>query len=139
MKPDTPISIDVSPGELIDKLTILEIKAERFEEPEKLRHVRQELAMLQTARARSVEPSDQLTELTGQLMSVNIELWEFEDAIRLCEQHKDFGPRFVTLARSIYRTNDRRCELKRQINTLVGTSLIEEKKYPPYNTGAEDS
>jgi hypothetical protein len=126
------ISVPVSAGELIDKITILEIKAERFADAEKLRHVQEELAMLKTARDRAINPLPQLAALSGQLRGINAELWEIEDAIRLCEQRKDFGPQFVELARSVYRTNDRRSAVKRQINGLVGSTLMEEKLYTPY-------
>jgi hypothetical protein len=132
MERDKPISINVSAGELIDKITILEIKAERFDNAEKRRHVQQELGALQVVRDRGIESLPQLTELTSQLKAINLELWRIEDAIRLCEQNKDFGPQFIELARSVYRNNDRRSELKRQINKLVGSSLIEEKSYAPY-------
>ena len=129
---DVPILISVSAGELIDKITILEIKAARFTDAEKIRNVRRELELLTAARDRVVEPSARLNELTGQLASVNAELWRIEDAIRDCERGEDFGPRFVELARSVYHSNDRRFELKREINELVGSNLVEEKSYAPY-------
>ena len=129
---DKPIMVPVSAGELIDKITILEIKAEHFRDAEKLAHVRQELDLLRTVWKQTIEPSPQLAEVAGQLESINRELWRIEDALRLCEREKDFGPRFVELARSVYRNNDRRCELKRRINELVGSPLVEEKSYTPY-------
>jgi hypothetical protein len=132
MAGDKRISVYVSAGELIDKITILEIKAERFHDAHKLRHVQEELEMLKVARDRAIEPSARLSELTGQLKAINGELWHIENAIRLCEQRQNFGPPFVQLARSVYRINDRRSAAKQQINEWVGSSLIEEKSYTPY-------
>ncbi len=126
------IAIDVSAGELIDKITILEIKADHFQDPEKLNHVQQELEMLRTVREQTIESSADLREVAGQLEAVNRELWRIEDALRFCEQKKDFGPQFVELARSVYRNNDRRCALKRRIDELVGSQLTEEKSYTRY-------
>jgi chromosome segregation ATPase len=132
MTPGKLIAIPVSAGELIDKITILQLKAERFSEAEKLACVRQELEMLQAVRDQAIASSPQLAELTSQLKSANSELWRIEDAIRLCEQKQDFGPEFLQLARSVYRHNDRRSELKRRINELLGSSLVEQKSYTPY-------
>lgn len=129
----TSIVIEVAPGELIDKLTILQIKSERIDDPEKLRNVRRELEALTAARRRAVRPSMQLDALTAQLKATNEQLWEIEDAIRRCEAARDFSDRFVELARSVYRTNDRRSELKRQINELLGSTIVEEKDYQPYD------
>ncbi|MFI5380092.1 MAG: DUF6165 family protein [Tepidisphaerales bacterium] len=129
MRHDKLIAINVSAGELIDKMTILEIKAEQFQDAGKLAHVRQELELLRAAWRKSIAPTPQLLEVTQQLASVNRELWRIEDALRLCEREQGFGPRFVELARSVYRNNDRRCELKRRINELTGSQLVEEKSY----------
>jgi hypothetical protein len=125
-------SVPVSAGELIDKISILAIKAEHFRDVEKLRHVQEELKLLEVVRDQALQPSEELAELTAQLKSVNAELWRIEDEIRDCERTQDFGPAFVKLARAVYHTNDRRSELKRQINTLVGSSIVEEKSYTPY-------
>jgi plasmid replication initiation protein len=127
-----PLSIEVAPGELIDKITILEIKSERIADPAKLANVRTELATLAAARRRSISDSAALSGLSQQLKAVNEALWDIEDAIRLCERDQDFGPRFVELARSVYRQNDRRAAIKRKINELLGSKLIEEKDYAPY-------
>ena len=99
---------------------------------EKLRNVDHELKLLTAAREGAIGPSAQLSELTTALKTVNAELWEIEDAIRRCEQAKDFGPRFIELARAVYHANDHRYELKRRINQLVGSSVVEEKSYAPY-------
>ena len=124
-----PITVEIAPGELIDKITILEIKSERITDAAKAHHVGTELALLVAARDWTVPGSAELARLANELKAVNEALWQIEDEIRLCERDEDFGPRFVALARSVYRTNDRRAALKRQINELLGSKLIEEKSY----------
>jgi post-segregation antitoxin (ccd killing protein) len=132
MGSDMPIVISVSAGELVDKITILEIIAEQFTDAEKLRNVRHELDLLTAARDQAIRPSAELGEVTRELKSVNAELWQIEDAIRRCEHAKDFGLQFIELARAVYHANDRRFELKRRVNELVGSDLVEEKSYAPY-------
>ena len=127
-----PILVEIAPGELIDKITILEIKSERITDAGKLKNVRVELQVLAAARDAAMAASAQLTDLTTQLKQVNEALWEIEDAIRDCERGQDFGPKFIELARSVYHSNDRRAALKRQINELLGSKLIEEKSYAAY-------
>ena len=131
-RPSKPIVIEVSPGELIDKLTILEIKAERIGDAEKLSNVKRELRMLRRVRDSAVELGEELAILSAQLKSVNEQLWDIEDAIRICERDGEFGARFVQLARSVYRTNDVRATLKRSINRLLSSPLVEEKSYEDY-------
>jgi hypothetical protein len=127
--PTPSVAIETAPGELIDKITILEIKAERIGDPEKIRNVRRELETLRSARDRTILSSDELATLTAELRSVNEALWEIEDKIRGCERSGDFGPRFVELARSVYQNNDSRAAIKRKINVLLGSRIIEEKSY----------
>ena len=124
-----PITVEIAPGELIDKITILEIKSERISDAAKRRHVNTELALLVAARDCTVPGSVELTRLEAELKGVNEALWQIEDEIRLCERDEDFGPRFIALARSVYHTNDRRAALKRRINELLDSRLIEEKSY----------
>jgi hypothetical protein len=126
------IRIDVAPGELIDRLTILEIKRKRIHDLEKVGHVEIELAALRSAYEAAVPQSDALVGPRAELRAVNDRLWEIEDEIRDCERRRDFGESFVALARAVYRTNDRRSEIKREINLLLGSSLIEQKSYRPY-------
>ena len=126
------IRVPVAPGELLDKIAILEIKAARIADPTKNANVRVELAALARVRDEAVEASGELARLSRALREVNEALWDIEDAIRDCEAAAEFGPRFVELARSVYRTNDRRAALKREINLLLGSELIEEKSYAPY-------
>jgi hypothetical protein len=126
------IKIDAAPGELIDKITILQIKAERIDDAMKRANVTYELATLTNALNMATETSGQISELSRQLKDVNEGLWETEDAIRDCERRQDFGPVFIDLARSVYRLNDVRSGIKRTINTLLGARIIEEKSYSSY-------
>lgn len=126
-----PITIEVSPGELLDKISILEIKRRRICDPEKRRNIRCELASLQTAR-RALDLPPNVRRLTRELGAVNTALWKIEDAVRRCERTGDFGADFIRLARSVYRNNDRRARLKRQINESLGSRLMEEKSLPPH-------
>ena len=126
------VTIEIAPGELIDKITILEIKTERMSDEAKLANVRVELEVLSASRDAAIPPSPEMDRLTTDLKSVNEELWGIEDDIRDCERAGDFGPKFVELARAVYRTNDRRAALKREINVLLGSALVEEKSYQPY-------
>ncbi|MGH6797268.1 MAG: DUF6165 family protein, partial [Roseiarcus sp.] len=116
-------------GELIDKVTILRIKAERIGEPEKLANVRRELALLERLAQQGGASGPPIDLLTDELAGVNAHLWTIEDAIRTCEREGDFGPRFVALARSVYGENDTRAAIKRAINTLASSALVEEKSY----------
>jgi hypothetical protein len=127
-----PILVEVAPGELIDKITILEIKTERIDDEDKVANVRIELDLLEQARDKEIPPSPELVELTAGLKQINEQLWEIEDKVRDCERSKDFGPTFVELARSVYHSNDRRAALKRQINELLGSKIVEEKSYADY-------
>jgi hypothetical protein len=127
-----PILIPVAPGELLDKITILRIKALRIEDPGKRANATTELAMLEEVQAKDVLASDQLTSLEIALGVVNEALWEIEDAVRDHERVQDFGAGFVKLARDVYHQNDCRAALKRQINTLLGSVIVEEKSYASY-------
>ena len=120
------------PGELIDKITILEIKSERMTDAAKLRNVRIELDTLAATRDAHIEPSDEMTRQSAELKSINEELWVIEDDIRDCERNGDFGPEFIRLARAVYVTNDRRADVKKKINLLLGSSIVEEKSYAAY-------
>jgi hypothetical protein len=128
----TALLIPVAPGELIDKITILQIKSARITAADKLAHVQRELKELQATHSRMIEPSEQLMRWTAELRSVNETLWDIEDSLRACEREQDFGDRFIALARQVYQCNDRRAELKRQINLFLNSTLVEEKSYAPY-------
>jgi hypothetical protein len=126
------VTIPVSWGELLDKITILRIKKERLADPEKRRNVLRELTILEKAWQGRQSTPGELAELAEHLHSVNEALWDIEDEIRDCERRRDFGQRFIELARQVYRTNDRRASLKYRVNDLLGSDIVEEKAYQAY-------
>ncbi|WP_395454154.1 tetratricopeptide repeat protein (plasmid) [Azospirillum melinis] len=129
---DMPILAPVSWGELLDKITILDIKTERIADADKLANVRREREALLAVAVQADTARPEVAVLIDGLRAVNTTLWEVEDEIRDCERAKDFGPRFVELARQVYHTNDRRAALKRDLNRLLGSELVEEKSYQAY-------
>jgi hypothetical protein len=131
-KPVASVRVALSPGELIDKITILEIKAERITDAAKLANVRTELALLHRIRKAEIPAAVGLDALTEALRDVNEKLWVVEDDLRDCERAGRFDDGFVQLARAVYHTNDRRAALKRDINTLLGAEIVEEKSYAAY-------
>ena len=120
-----PIAI----GELIDKIAILEIKAERISDQQKLRNVAAELTMLRALKTNAGLDTAEMEPYAQELRSINATLWEIEDALRELEAQHDFGPHFVKLARSVYQTNDRRAGVKLRINKAFGSEIVEEKSY----------
>jgi hypothetical protein len=133
VKSAAEILVEVSVGELMDKITILEIKRERILDANKQQHVCRELTMLCAVRDRTVHMVPELERCVADLRATNEVLWSIEDEIRDCERRQDFGAQFVELARAVYRQNDRRSAVKRKINELVGSRLIEEKSYTAYH------
>lgn len=126
------IRVEIPAAELIDKITILEIKRDRIADAAKRENVLRELEVLRQARDTTTQPSTELAKLTRRLKGVNQVLWDIEDQIRDCEHRQDFGPEFIQLARNVYQNNDQRADLKRQINRLLGSRLVEEKSYRDY-------
>lgn len=126
------LNVQSSPGEFLDKLTILEIKSARITDPQKLANVRRELELLRATWAASPLAGRDVTELVAGLRAANEALWEIEDRLRACEAERRFDAEFVELARTVYRTNDRRAAIKRQLNLQLGSDLLEEKSYTPY-------
>jgi Family of unknown function (DUF6165) len=122
---DAPISI----GELIDKITILEIKCERITERDKTANVAKELALLRGLKAEAGLDGAEMDGFARELRGVNALIWDVEDEIRELEARGDFGPRFVELARSIYRNNDQRARIKQRVNAAFGSAIVEEKSY----------
>ena len=127
------ILIPISPGDLLDKITILEIKFERIESAEKKSNVKEELKLLIKAWGDSEIDDTDLTTMRRQLKSINKVLWEIEDKIRKEEHNKNFGDRFIELARSVYMKNDERAKLKKRINTYLNSEIVEEKSYQNYS------
>jgi uncharacterized protein YqgQ len=132
MRLRVPIMVEIAPGELIDKITILEIKLENIRDEGKLLNIKHEYAILTDVLRRELVRTPDLERLTAALKEVNAELWRIEDGIRDQERAKSFDAEFVSLARSVYRTNDRRAALKREINELLSSAIIEEKSYADY-------
>ncbi|MBY0414211.1 MAG: hypothetical protein K2Q18_08600 [Bdellovibrionales bacterium] len=124
------IKCDISLGELVDKLSILKIKAQKIKDPEKLKHIHKEEDVLSLTLA-SLTLQDIQYHL-DQMIDVNLKLWQIEDDIRDCERSKDFGARFVELARAVYVTNDERFKRKNAINTIYKSGLVEVKSYQTY-------
>ena len=126
------LMVEISPGELIDKITVLEIKLERIKDAAKRENVKIEHDLLRGIHDKNVASNETLAHLTAQLREINGRLWLIEDEIRDMERAKDFGPAFVALARSVYRTNDERAAVKRLINDQMNSHLVEEKSYTAY-------
>lgn len=127
-----PILVPVSWGELLDKITILEIKSQRIADPAKLENVARELNALREVVSASGLLPEAAQPVIDALRGVNESLWDVEDQVRDCERQKVFAERFVELARSVYHHNDRRAALKRELNDLMGSELVEEKSYQAY-------
>jgi len=126
------IQVPISPGELLDKITILRIKAARIGDAGKLLNVRRELALLEQTWQRLVTASADLAEEEAALEQVNAQLWDIEDRIREHEAAQRFDAPFIELARSVYRRNDERAAIKKRINLKLHSSIVEEKSYRPY-------
>ena len=123
------VKVPVSVGELLDKVSILRIKLDKFQDEQRRANVRRELdALLETCQEYGLHHEDLETEL----IEVNTELWEVEDKLRVLESRADFGAEFIKLARGVYYTNDRRAAIKRRINEHFGSTLVEEKEYVKY-------
>jgi Family of unknown function (DUF6165) len=132
------IRAPISVGELIDKITILQIKLERLDGPG-AGNVAKELAILNQAKSDAHLNDPEIAELMVQLKSINVALWDIEDQIRQLEACKDFGPRFIETARSVYRLNDNRAAIKRLINVASDSDIIEEKSYRAAPNPGRDS
>ena len=126
------INIETSVGELIDKITILEIKKEKISDKKSLSIINKEHSSLEGTVQKDIKINDEIKKLWTELKKINLKLWEIEDEIRLCEKNKKFDEKFVELARSVYQCNDIRSKLKFKINQLTGSSLQEVKQYTEY-------
>lgn len=127
------IRVPVSPGEVLDKITILEIKSERMTDPQKLVNVRLELELLTRTWREAVTEDDTVQRIHAELKHINEALWVIEDDIRDKERLKEFDDRFIELARSVYVTNDQRAAAKKALNLHLGSEINEEKSYQDYN------
>ena len=130
------LQVPLSVGEVLDKITILEIKSERIGDADKLKNIHNELNSLRPLVDGEPFNSGEITALFAELKSINEELWVIEDDIREQEGKRDFGQRFIDLARAVYVTNDRRADVKKRINLATGSDLVEEKSYEDYSGDA---
>ena len=126
------ILVEVSVGELLDKLSILEIKKEKIKDPEKLEYINDEYKILKSEFDKNVKSGDQLTKLFEVLKEINSRLWVIEDDKRLCEKNSDFGEKFIKLSRDVHLLNDNRAKLKLEINNYTGSKIKEIKEYTKY-------
>ena len=126
------VSVPVSWGELIDKITILEIKQVEIKSPDALANINREHEALTLAQNQAGAETDDLRTLKAELLKINRALWQIEDDIRDCERQGDFGEEFIRLARAVYQTNDQRAAVKRDINSLMNSAFFEEKSYQDY-------
>lgn len=126
------LQVPISPGEFLDKLSILEIKSRRISDPAKLANIRRELELLRATWRTSPLAARDVSALVSALREANEALWDIEDRIRDKEAAKAFDAEFIELARSVYVTNDRRSAIKRELNVVLGSELVEEKSYKGY-------
>ena len=126
------IVVPISPGELLDKITILRIKSARMRDPAKLQNVRLELELLEKTWRDSGCATPEVAPDEQALQAVNERLWDIEDRIRDQEKARDFGEAFIALARSVYIENDERAAIKKRVNLKLGSRIVEEKSYQPY-------
>jgi uncharacterized coiled-coil DUF342 family protein len=126
---DQKITANISYGELVDKITILMIKSERITDPNKLRNIFKELHLLQETFNISIGNREDISELMQRLKEINEALWDVEDILRTKERIREFGDEFLQLARSVYKINDQRSIIKRSIDILLGSEIMEEKSY----------
>ena len=126
------ILVEVSVGELLDKLTILEIKQEKIKDPEKLKFINDEYSVLKDQLNKSVKSDPKLDQLFNSLKKINEKLWIIEDDKRLCEKSSDFGEKFVKLSRDVHFLNDDRAKIKLEINNYTGSKIKEIKEYTKY-------
>ena len=126
------IIVEVSIGELLDKISILEIKKEKIKNPEKLKFISNELSILSKQLDNNVKSDDKLNKLFQSLKEINTKLWVIEDDKRLCEKEKDFSEKFIKLSRDVHFLNDDRAKIKLEINNHTGSSIKEIKEYTTY-------
>ena len=128
----TRVLSEISPGELLDKISILEIKLEKVKDKDRQKRIKYEYDILKKIQNSSIEMSDKIKDLYRSVSNVNIKLWDIEDKIRICEQNKDFGKNFIELARGVYFNNDKRAKLKNEINEILKSNIREIKQFVDY-------
>ena len=123
------ILTEISAGELLDKISILEIKLNNIKDKEKLVEINKEHKSLEITRKSNIEISENLEKLVNQLKGINLKLWNIEEEKRICEKNGDFGKNFIQLSRNVYINNDKRAKIKSDINKLLGSNIKEVKSY----------
>ena len=123
---------EISAGELLDKISILEIKLEKIEDKNNLKEIKKEYKILQKIQNSSIKFDDKIKKLFNSIKKVNVKLWNVEDKLRICEKNKDFSKNFIELAREVYFNNDKRSKIKSEINKILGSNIREVKQYVNY-------
>ena len=131
-KKSKKILTEISAGELLDKISILEIKLEKIKDKENLQEINKEYKSLNVSKKSHLKVTPDIQNLISQLKDVNMKLWSIEDEKRICEKNKDFSEKFIELARNVYINNDKRAKIKSEINKLLGSNIKEVKKYVNY-------
>ena len=126
------ILTEISAGELLDKISILEIKLEKIKDKNSQEEIKKEYKILKQIQNSSIKYEDRIKNLINSIKEVNIKLWDAEDKLRICEKNKDFGKSFIELAREIYFNNDKRSKIKSEINKILGSNIKEVKQYVKY-------
>jgi len=126
------IQSEISSGELLDKISILEIKLKKIKDKENLKEINKEYAILKQSQNLNIKLTNELKDLFDELKKVNLNLWDIEDKLRICEKNKDFGQSFIKLARDVYLNNDKRSKIKSEINKILGSNIKEIKQYVDY-------
>ena len=126
------IIVEVSVGELLDKISILEIKQDKIKDPEKLNFINNEHSILKNQLEKNVKSDEKLEKLFQDLKDINVKLWVIEDDKRDCEKNKDFGEKFIKLSRNVHFLNDDRAKIKLEINNHTGSAIKEIKEYTSY-------
>ncbi len=126
------ILTEISAGELLDKLSILEIKLNKIKNPALLQEIKKDHNIINEAKNKNINSSDEINALYTDLKKINEQLWEIEDKIRLCEKNSDFKDKFIQLARDVYFKNDKRSKIKSEINKISGSNIREVKQYTQY-------
>jgi len=123
---------EISAGELLDKISILEIKLGKIKNQSRQQEISKEYKILQKTKEMNIESTQEINQLIEEIKIINLKLWEIEDKIRVCEKNKNFGKEFIELARAVYLTNDKRAKIKSKINEMVGSNIKEIKEYADY-------
>ena len=131
-KKSKKILSEISGGELLDKISILEIKLEKIEDKNNRKELKKEYKILKEIQNSSIKLDNKIKELFNSIKEINIKLWNVEDELRICEKNKDFGKKFIELAREVYFNNDKRAKIKSEINKILGSNIREVKQYVNY-------